>query len=108
MNYRVQIVCTEPSHEGRTAKVALFQGSTRTGSEWQRLFAGESDEDRLLHVSWVGMPSHQNMTCRLCTLKVSARTTTVSAAFDRLAEAGLLKEDGLASFELRHLRAILS
>lgn len=136
--FTVYVVCTDQSHEGRTVKVTNFTyedwryasgedaskpriwtwdlGKVDSRSE-ERAAVGEAmDGDAPLSellgaevVPGVRLPVHvepdrmrYSMACRLCGLNVEARHERLVPVLDRLAE------NGIASVELNHMRAIIS
>jgi hypothetical protein len=119
---RVQVVCTDPSHEGKRHKVQTFQrldldGTMVAGYElrtvgtqrrWNLVGPFREDGRRTLRRDFPeagDQDSHVNLPCRLCPnggAKVSARWDTLEPILDQLANAGV------TSLELRNLAGIVS
>jgi hypothetical protein len=101
---RVYVVCTDPSHQDRQVKVAMFQSDPLMDEPWTQVSAFRQDtwQVRPMDPEVFQGQHHQNLMCKLCGLKVSAKPRTLDPVLDRLHAAGV------ASIELRHLAGIIS
>jgi hypothetical protein len=86
----VRVVCTDRSHDGRTAKIQTFAWVEADAvgqpiQEWQPV--GELKWLRSGDEKALG--TRPELPCPLCGLKVSVRLATLQPIFDKLADGGV-------------------